>query len=55
MKITLTARKPRNPLVVAAHMRRAGSHRPREATLRQRSGRALRRELEQFAPSKPIP
>jgi len=55
MKITVTACKPRNPLVAAAHFRRAGSHRPRGATLRQRSGRALRREIDQLTRPKPIP
>jgi hypothetical protein len=55
MKITLKPCKPRNPLIAAALFRRAGSHQPRQATLRQRSGRALRRELEQLTRPKPIP
>ena len=55
MKITQKPCKPRHPLIAAALVRRAGSHRPHQATLRQRSGRALRRELEQLTRPKPIP
>jgi|GraSoiStandDraft_4_1057263.scaffolds.fasta_scaffold1932253_1 hypothetical protein len=55
MKITVTARKPRNPFVAPAHFRRAGIHQPREASMRQRSGRALRRELEQLTRMKDSP
>ncbi|HEX6707911.1 MAG TPA: hypothetical protein VF169_24415 [Albitalea sp.] len=53
MKTTLKAPKPRNPLVAPAHFRRAGSHRPREAALRQESRRTLRRELDQLSRLKP--
>jgi hypothetical protein len=55
MKISLTTLKPRNPLVAPAHFRRAGAHQPRGASLRQRSGRALRRELEQLSRLKDSP
>ena len=46
MKITFTQPKPRNPLAVSARLRRAGSHRPPQASQRQQVQRALRRELE---------
>ena len=48
-KITMPARKPRNPLVAPAHFRRAGSHQP-GGTSRQDMRRALRRELDQLSP-----
>lgn len=46
MKITLTVRKPRNPLVAASLQRRAGPHRRSTGAQRQRAGIALRRELQ---------
>ncbi len=46
MKFTITARKPRNPLVAAAHRRLAGAHRRSASAQRQRSALALRRELQ---------
>lgn len=46
MKITITTRKPRNPLVGAGRMRRAGSHRSGLGALRQRAERALKRDLD---------
>lgn len=55
MKITLSQTKPRNPMVAAAHFRRAGTHRPRGGALRQQVGRNLRRELDQFTRSKDSP
>lgn len=55
MKIKLPTRQPRNPLVAAAHFRRAGSHRPHGGSMRQESGRSLRRELDQFSQSKHSP
>jgi hypothetical protein len=48
MKITLTAPKPRNPLVALTRLRRAGSHRPDVASQRQRANHALRRELDRM-------
>lgn len=45
MKITLPTAKPRNPLVAAAHRRAAGSHRPSNASQRQRAAMALKHEL----------
>ena len=47
MKVTLPQRllKPRNPLVAAARMRRAGSHRAGERSVRQDKTRAISREL----------
>jgi hypothetical protein len=48
-KITVTARKPRNPLVAPAHFRRAGSHQA-GGTSRQDMRRSLRRELDQLSP-----
>ncbi len=55
MKITITSSKPRNPLIAAAHFRRAGSHRPRGGALRQQVGRTLKRELDQLTRTKDIP
>jgi hypothetical protein len=46
MKIVITPKKPRNPLVAPAHFRRAGSHRPRTTTQRREGERVLRRELD---------
>lgn len=45
MKISLPTTKPRNPLVAAALRRTAGSHRPSNASQRQRAALALKREL----------
>ncbi|HJV59642.1 MAG TPA: hypothetical protein VJ743_01795 [Albitalea sp.] len=55
MKITVSTLKPRNPLVVPAHRRRAGAHRPRGGSLRQQSARSLQRELDQLTRPKHIP
>lgn len=46
MKTTIPASRPRNPLVAAARLRRAGAHRPTGGALRQQAGRELRRDLE---------
>lgn len=48
MKITVTAHKPRNPVVAHAHFRRAGSHRPGGGASRQQALRMLQRELERL-------
>lgn len=53
MKIVITLKKPRNPLVAPAHFRRAGSHRPRTVMHRQDGERVLRQELD--AMKKPSP
>jgi hypothetical protein len=53
MKITVTTRKPRNPLVAHAHFRRAGSHQNGGGSMRQQAGRALKRELEQMKQHSP--
>ena len=55
MKITLNASKPRNPLVAHAQFRRAGSHHRGGSALRQQSGRALRREIDQLHRPKDSP
>ena len=55
MKIKLNLAKPRNPLVAAAHFRRAGEHRPHGGAMRQVSRRTLRRELDQLTRPKPSP
>ncbi len=47
-KLTLTPRKPRNPLVAASRMRKAGSHRKSIGTERQRLGREMQRELDRM-------
>ena len=52
MKITVSTRKPRNPLVAPAHFRRAGMHRACGGAIRQQAGRALRREIDQFTRTK---
>lgn len=43
--VTIPNRHPRNPFVAAAMRRKAGAHRDRRATERQRAQRELRREL----------
>lgn len=45
MKFTIHTPRPRNPLVVAARARKAGSHAASAKSQRQASRRALRREL----------
>ncbi len=45
MKIQITPRKPRNPLVAAARMRPAGAHGTGARALRQQARRALQREI----------
>ena len=44
-KLTLSARKPRNPLVAAARLRRAGRHQQSGHTARQQAVLMLRSEL----------
>ncbi len=53
MKVTLprSLAKPRNPLVAAARMRRAGSHCAAGRAVRQGARRALQRELETMSRS----
>jgi len=51
MKFIVKTHKPRNPLVAAGHMRRAGSHRAGVGARRQQAGRELRLELERLRPS----
>jgi hypothetical protein len=51
MKITVPARKPRNPLVAATRFRRAGSHDRGLSGQRQQAQRMLRQELERLKPS----
>ncbi len=51
MKLTLKSTKPRNPFVMAAVRRSAGSHQPASGARRQQDRRALRRELERLHPS----
>jgi hypothetical protein len=48
MKMTLKARKPRNPLVAAAMRRQAGRHGQTVGALRQQSRIALRREVDRL-------
>jgi hypothetical protein len=48
MKFTVTAPKPRNPIVAAARLRLAGSHRRSGSAVRQRSRHQLRHELDQL-------
>ena len=53
MKITVTARKPRNAFAALARMRRAGSHQPGGRSQRQHAGRSLQRELDQMKQHSP--
>jgi hypothetical protein len=46
MKFKLKTLKPRNPFVVAALRRNAGSHRASAGACRQQAQRAMRREIE---------
>lgn len=48
MKIKLTHRPIRNPLVAATRFRHAGSHRSLGGSLRQQASRALQREVERI-------
>ena len=53
MKIIVTPPKPRNPLVVPARLRRAGSHRPGNRLQRQQAARALMHELDRMKHDSP--
>ena len=46
--VTVTAHKPRNPIVAHAQFRCAGSHRPGGGASRQQASRMLQRELERL-------
>ena len=48
MKIEINLPRTRNPLVVLARFRRAGSHRPNGRAERQRAAQALRRQLNEM-------
>ena len=48
MKIQINLPRPRNPMAMAARLRRAGSHRPDGRTERQRASRALGRQLNEM-------
>ena len=50
MKIVITSKKPRNPLVVPARLRVAGRHLPRRS-LRHEGERNLRFELDEMKKS----
>jgi hypothetical protein len=45
IKLRLTQPKPRNPLVVAAAQRKAGTHRKSEAARRRSEKMALKKQL----------
>ena len=47
-KFIIPASVPRNPLVAAAKLRRAGSHRPSQKAERQQQARALRQQLKKI-------
>jgi hypothetical protein len=55
MKITIATAKPRNHLVAAARLRRAGAHRSTPGALRQQTDRQLRQELDQLDRRKDSP
>jgi len=46
MSFVITARKPRNPLVAAAHRRHAGAHRRGTGALRQQARQAHQRQVQ---------
>lgn len=48
IKLRLAAPKPRNPLVVAAAQRKAGSHRKSKSAERQAQKAQLKRELKEI-------
>ena len=48
IKLRLTQPKPRNPLVVAAAQRKAGSHRKSRAAERQADQAALKKHLKEL-------
>jgi hypothetical protein len=47
--LTLPPTRPRNPLVAAAQMRKAGSHQPSRGAMRAAERRSLRAELHDVA------
>ena len=47
IKLRLAQVKPRNPLVVAARQRKAGSHRKSERSARQQAQRELKRVIDE--------
>lgn len=49
----VTHRKPRNPLVAPAHLRRAGRHETPGHGARQQAAQALRRELSRLRTHSP--
>ena len=48
MKIEINLPRQRNPIAMAARLRRAGSHRPCGRTERQRAALALRSQLSEM-------
>ena len=48
IKLRLALAKPRNPLVVPAAMRKAGSHRKSQAARRRAEKMALKKQLKEF-------
>ena len=53
IRFAVPATPPRNPLVAAARMRRAGAHRTAGKALRRRAARELQRELAHLHPPHP--
>jgi hypothetical protein len=53
MKFVIHPSKPRNPMVVPARFRAAGSHRPRTRMQRQNERRSLLQELEAMKRPRP--
>ena len=51
--LILKSLKPRNPLVRASHMRKAGAHQLSGGALRQRARQALRLEFEHLPHRRP--
>jgi hypothetical protein len=52
MKITVRRPKPRNPLVVAAAKRKAGSHAPSKGGQRKRAAEELSKEVAALKPGR---
>lgn len=53
IRFAIPAKRPRNPLVAAARMRRAGAHRPAGKAWRQRAAHDLRHALAHMHPPHP--
>jgi hypothetical protein len=53
-RLIVPTRKPRNPLVAAARLRRAGKHGPQAGAQRQAERKALKNELHRLELSRDV-